>query len=277
MGQLIFSGISLEEDFGIVVDSAESWPKPQRDRTVVHVPGRNGDLIIDNGGYLNVELVYHCLIKDGFRDRFSEFCDLLYANSSGYQDLYDSEHPDVSRKAEFAGPIEPELWFTTETGIFDLVFNAKPLQYVRLNVNTDLDFREADASVTYDNPYYMWSYPKILVESQTGALLTIGDWTVEVAEQTVYDQIVIDCEAEVIYGADELGDYLGPASQYVTFTPPVKPWLNPDDREYPSLPYGSGIELAAVHDVWDETDPDDPVLIKTYSGTAAVEVNMTRI
>lgn len=275
MGQLEFGAVDFNE-YGISVDSSESWPKPERDRTVVHVPGRNGDLIIDNGGYKNVELVYHCIIKDEFREKFAEFCDLLYANASGYQELYDSEHPDVRRQAEFAGPIEPEMWFTDETGVFDIVFNAKPQQYVAPAVNVDLDFQDADATATYDNPYFMWSYPKIRVYSQTGARLGIGLWVVDVAAQTEFDHIVIDCEAEVIYGADETDEYLGPASQYVTFTPPGSIYDNPEDRTYPSLPYGSGIELYALHEVWDD-DPDDPQIIATYSGTAVVEVKMTRI
>lgn len=275
MGQLVYNGMDLEEEFGVVVDSSESWPKPERDRELVHVPGRNGDLIIDHGGYKNMELVYHCLIKDGWREKFGRFCDLMYSNSNGYGELYDSEHPGVYRKAEFAGGITPELWFTSDTGVFDLIFNCKPLQYVRGEVG--LDFRTADTVETFDNPYYMWAYPKIRVWSQSGAQLGIGDWGVQVAPQTVYDQIVIDCEAEVIYGTDDMDNYIGPASQYVTFTPPMFPWENPEDRTYPSLGFGTGLELSALHEVWDDEDPDDPQLIATYTGTATVELNITRI
>ena len=127
---LIFDGVDLEERFGLMVDGAATWPKPARDRTLVHVPGRNGDLIFDNGCWQNVEVAYNFLIKDGFKDRFEEFARWICAKR-GYFMLEDPErHPDVYRMAEFADSIDPKLWFTTRTGIFTLKFNCKPQQFL---------------------------------------------------------------------------------------------------------------------------------------------------
>lgn len=127
---LIFDGVDIEETYGILVDGADTWPKPARDRTLIHVPGRNGDIIMDNGCWHNVEITYHLLIKDGWKDLFEEFTTWLCSHI-GYFRLEDQDrHPDVYRVAEFPGPMDPELWFTTETGVFDLTFNCKPQQYL---------------------------------------------------------------------------------------------------------------------------------------------------
>lgn len=127
---LIFDGIDLEERFGLLVDGEATWPKPKRDRELVHVPGRNGDLIFDNGCWENVEITYRFLIKDGWQEKFDEFANWL-CRHRGYYKLEDPKrHPDCYRMAEFADSIDPTLWFTTRTGVFDLTFNCKPQQFL---------------------------------------------------------------------------------------------------------------------------------------------------
>lgn len=127
---LIFDGVDLEERFGLVTDGADTWTKPERDRELISVPGRNGDLILDHGRWNNVDIKYNFLIKDGWQNKFEEFARWLCAHR-GYFKLEDPQrHPDVYRMAEFADSIDPKLWFTTRTGIFTLTFNCKPQQYL---------------------------------------------------------------------------------------------------------------------------------------------------
>lgn len=127
---LIFDGVDLEERFGLVTDGADTWTKPERDRELISVPGRNGDLILDHGRWNNVDIKYNFLIKDGWQNKFEEFARWLCAHR-GYFKLEDPHrHPDVYRMAEFADSIDPKLWFTTRTGIFTLTFNCKPQQFL---------------------------------------------------------------------------------------------------------------------------------------------------
>lgn len=127
---LIFDGVDLEERFGLMVDGASTWVKPARDRSVVHVPGRNGDLIFDNGCWQNVTITYNFLIKDGWQQMFEEFARWI-CRKRGYFKLEDPDrHPDVYRMAEVAETIDPELWFTTRTGVFPIAFNCKPQQFL---------------------------------------------------------------------------------------------------------------------------------------------------
>lgn len=127
---LIFDGVDLELTYGVVVSGAGSWAKPERDRELVHVPGRNGDLIYDNGCWLNVEIPYSLYFRDGWLYKYAEFCEWLCSHV-GYFRLEDPErHPGVYRMAEFAGPLDPKKWLLTDDGIVTITFNAKPQQFL---------------------------------------------------------------------------------------------------------------------------------------------------
>lgn len=127
---LKFDGVDIEATYGLMIDGVSTWVKPERDVELVHVPGRNGDLIFDNGCWHNVEISYRMLIRSGWKSSFEAFTSWLCGHI-GYFRLEDQErHPGVYRMAEFIGPIEPELQFTTETGEFTIIFNCKPQQFL---------------------------------------------------------------------------------------------------------------------------------------------------
>ena len=60
---LIFDGVDIEAEFNVMIDGASSWPKPARRSDTVQVPGRNGDLLYDDGAWENVEITYNILVK----------------------------------------------------------------------------------------------------------------------------------------------------------------------------------------------------------------------
>ena len=57
MGIIIFNGRS-SKDLGIEVWSPPNYQVPQRDYDTVHIPGRDGDLLIDKESYKNVSRSY---------------------------------------------------------------------------------------------------------------------------------------------------------------------------------------------------------------------------
>lgn len=271
---LIFSGQDFM-DYGVVVDSIQSWDKPVRDRTLVHVPGRNGDLILDNGCWNNIEITYTCHILDGWEVKFNDFVKMMYG-ISGYQELYDYNHPGVLRMAEFAGGIEPEIVFTTETGRFNITFNCKPQTYITGIPDTELDFTSADATGTFNNTYGMDAYPLLRITgANSGAHIEWSggenNWSIFLAANA-YDGIVIDCEAETCYAVDAFGVQIANANSIVTFVPGI------DNTTYRDFPYFSpaiGLTVTAYHE---DRDPDDmDVIIATYTGTVDITPRYTRI
>ena len=129
-GFFTFAGRSSRE-FGILVDEAGSmWNSPERDNETVQVPGRNGDLIIDNGRWKNTPGQYACGIGVDFGINFEAFR-AFYSSVTGYARLEDSWHPDEFRLAKTAGILEPSLFKNGIAGEFAVGFEAKPQRFLK--------------------------------------------------------------------------------------------------------------------------------------------------
>ena len=55
---IVFAGKNLR-DFGLVFNGSGTHGAPLRDYTTVAIPGKNGELYIDNGRYMNTKVTYH--------------------------------------------------------------------------------------------------------------------------------------------------------------------------------------------------------------------------
>lgn len=130
---LVFNGVDLGKECDMFVLGKGVFGAPSRDVTQIHVPGRNGDILIDNGGWNNVDVTYSsCCILSNFRENAAKLRGYLMANP-GYHELTDPYNPDEARYAEFRGPFTPEV-FTAKgnnAGMFDLTFNCKPQRFLR--------------------------------------------------------------------------------------------------------------------------------------------------
>ena len=130
---LVFNGVDLGKECNMFVLGKGAFGAPSRDVTQIHVPGRNGDILIDNGGWNNIDVTYSsCCILSNFRENVEKLRGYLLANP-GYHELIDPYNPDEVRYAEFRGPFTPEA-FTSKgnnAGMFDLTFNCKPQRFLR--------------------------------------------------------------------------------------------------------------------------------------------------
>lgn len=127
---LIFDGVDIEAEFNVMIDGASSWPKPARRSDAVQVPGRNGDLLYDDGAWENVEITYNILVKAEWITEYERLTEWLCSHV-GYFRLEDPDrHPGVYRMAEFTGPINPKTIGYHFAGTFPLEFNCKPQQFL---------------------------------------------------------------------------------------------------------------------------------------------------
>ncbi len=126
---LYYKGIcSLE--FCLLITKKSVYNMPERDIELISVPGRNGDLVKDNGRYKNISLPYGMtLVKKDNRS----FSDLIagvkrWLSGSEYNVLWDSYDPRYFRYAVVEGGlnIDSEL---RDCGEFTLNFNCKPYRY----------------------------------------------------------------------------------------------------------------------------------------------------
>lgn len=129
-GHVKFDGVDLA-DFGVTLSGTGTYNAPERDVTSISVPGRNGDILIDNGRYFNIEVEYPVNIELGLPDKVPALRAFLMSHK-GYFRLEDSYHPDEFRLAQYAGPFEINPTGShNRYGRMVLTFNCKPQRYLK--------------------------------------------------------------------------------------------------------------------------------------------------
>lgn len=112
-------------DFGLYVAEKDIWSAPAYDQQLVSVPGRNGDVIIDNGRYENIDVSYTCYCGD-LQTNIKNI--KLWLCRPGYFQLTDTYDPMYFRYAVFASKLKIDEMLSN-VGRFQLVFNCKPFKY----------------------------------------------------------------------------------------------------------------------------------------------------
>lgn len=129
---IVYNGKNFNE-FGISAIGRGTYGAPARDIEQVHVPGLNGDLLFDSGGFLNATVEYpDCCIDGDFPKNFAALRTFLLSNP-GYHRLEDSYATEEFRMAEFRGPLSPDVHTGrgNRSGTFTLSFNCKPQRYLK--------------------------------------------------------------------------------------------------------------------------------------------------
>lgn len=131
---LVYAERNLIE-FGVLqVDSIDAWPKPLRKLTKVSVPGRNGDLLIDEGTFENVTIPYKLIIPYGFRQNYLNLASFL-CSIAGYKRLEYSGDPEVYRMARVQNDLQPTAGAFIRNGSFVVSFDCKPQRWLKSGEN----------------------------------------------------------------------------------------------------------------------------------------------
>ena len=126
----VFNG-KKSSDFDVWVSGLNIFRSPGRRIERIQVPGRNGELLIEDGSFENVELEFKdCFIPNHFSENFTNLSNYLN-RQKGYQRLELSWLPDEYRLAAFHGGIEATLKNWDGRGKFDLTFNCKPQRFLK--------------------------------------------------------------------------------------------------------------------------------------------------
>ena len=193
LNTIAFDGKALA-DFGVYLGGDGAYNSPVRIGEMVHIPGRNGSLWMDENCFENIEVTYPAFIgtlnESEFATKLMEVRSWL-ASREGYCRLEDTYHPDEYRLAVFNAAVETEPIQYTRAGSFDIVFDAKPQRFLK-----EGDFPQSFETNGYiNNPTLFESLPIIAVTGNgrvnvVGHLFTVSDTT-----QTIY----IDSELMEVY------------------------------------------------------------------------------
>ena len=193
MGIVIFNGIS-SKDLHIQVQTEPDYDFPEKDYEVTHVPGRNGDIVIDQGSWQNVSRKYN-LAMDAGKISYTEVASKLVQwlhSASGYARLEDSYEPDFYRMAMYkdSGSISN---IYNKAGQIEIEFTCKPQRYFKSGEIADI----FTTSTEYRNPTDFPAKPLIKIHGSGSGTVKIGAYTVTIND--ILDGMVVDSEQQDTY------------------------------------------------------------------------------
>lgn len=211
MGVITFGGIA-SDTLKIVVEEPPEYHFPARDYEAVHIPGRNGDLVLDSGSYQNVPREYKIAIADkqgqaNEVNPLTDFMDIVPAVSawlhsgSGYQRLVDTYDDGVYRLAYYKddGSVENILG---KAGRCTISFDCKPQRFLTSG-DTKTDFTTL-SSMSISNPTMFDALPLITITGSgsvrftgTNANLSGNIWDMSIT--SIDGSIVIDSDSQNVY------------------------------------------------------------------------------
>ncbi len=152
---------SLDEH--LYIQKKNTYAGAQRDVTFLSVPGRDGDLIVDNNRFKNVDIYYKVAVLEGVFDvpEIAHRVKSWLSSEPGYFELIDSYDPNYYRLAAYADQIDLEqemkCW-----GTATVKFKCKPYKY-RLDGRHPITLSAAQMPKTVRNPENFASKPYIKI------------------------------------------------------------------------------------------------------------------
>lgn len=192
MGVIIFNNKS-SADCRIQVAHPPGYAYPERDYTITHIPGRNGDIIQDNGCYKNVERTYEVSF-DAPNEDFATYANAVSAwlhSTTGYARLEDSYEPNYYRMAVYQeSNIFENLY--NQAGTATIVFECKPQRFLKTGDN----IITIQNSLTIMNPTGFEAYPLFKVTGTSGVLTVNGN---SITFSSIDGFVMLDCELQDAY------------------------------------------------------------------------------
>lgn len=186
MNYLTYNG-ETSESFGVYIGGQGTYNAPVRDVTKVSVPGRNGDLIKDNGRFLNVSVSYPVVVIGDFADKVDLINSWLKSPAT-YCRLEDTYHPDYYRMAMAVDGIVYETGAWNRSGKGVITFDCKPQKWLK----TGETAVTLSASGTISNPTKFNSRPLIKVKGTGAGTVTVNNQVITIDSINTYTDI--DCE-----------------------------------------------------------------------------------
>lgn len=209
-------------DYKVHISGSGTYDSPKRDVEAISIPGRNGDLHIDNERFENIDIVYPAYITEDFDSNFVAFKGFLQSKI-GYKRLEDSYHQDFYRKAIYLDSLIPNMSARNRAGTFDIKFNCDP----RMFLKSGEAYAAMSSGGKIKNPTLFNALPIIKVYGN--GTFTIGDISVKISGASRYTYI--DCDLQEAYGEtmaenrnslitlnDGKFPYLSPGDNTVTYT-----------------------------------------------------------
>lgn len=186
---LIYNGES-SADYDLLVGAQNTFNAPKRSVTKYTIPGRNGDLIKDNGCFENISVPYTIVCKSGFENLADSISAWLKSPTS-YCRLEDSHHPEYYRMGLVTDAITYTTGALNHSAKATVTFDCKPQKWLTEGERVE----KFTSAGTIFNPTKFASKPLIKVYGNGQSTLKIGDYSMSLNLQAyvTIDSELMDC------------------------------------------------------------------------------------
>lgn len=239
MGVITFNNVT-SSSLGIEVETFPDYVAPEKEYQVTHVPGRNGDLVVDTKTYKNVPKAYKVSMAtrngETFEQKMNAVVEWLHS-ASGYARLEDTYEPDHYRMAYYSEPATINNLFN-EAGKATLKFVCKPQKYLKSG-ETSVTFT-TDGEI--QNPTGHSSSPIIkVVTDNTQGSVSIGNHSFSIKAGAGTDPITVDCELQDAYSGTNN------KNSFIVLTDGEFPVIDPGTQ---TITFDGGVQSVEVTPRW---------------------------
>lgn len=233
-------------EFPIYITSKNSFDKPERDISIVEVPGRNGDIIIDNGKFKNLKIDYGLkFVAENFTgwdnydfvSSYNKISEWLKPTAQ-YYNLTDSYDPNYYRKACLKSSIKlKQLHY--DIGAFNVSFSCKPYRY-RFDGENVI---ELTGNATINNPESEFSLPLIRVTP-----ISSGDVTFKITAQNGFlTFLIMNVDGYVDIDSEAMNVYKGSDNYNNNYVQSTFPKLTPGEN---TIEFISNVQSIRIKPRW---------------------------
>lgn len=237
MGIITFNSVS-SATVGINVETFPTYETPERDYESIHVPGRNGDVVIDTGTFRNTIRSYKVSMVASssvpYYKTMNKVAEWLHSGS-GYCRLEDTYEPDYYTYGYYKQKTSFENLFN-EAGRATLNFECKPQRYLK----TGDDVVTFSSPGTITNPTKYTSLPIITITTDnTTGTVGIGNCSFTVKDGA--GTITVNSETQDVYTGTANKNY------YVTLVSGSFPTLESGSN---TITFSGGVTKVEIIPKW---------------------------
>lgn len=193
-----YNGVN-SRTLGVIVEQYPVRPIPKRKHEIFSVPGRSGDVIVEEDAWENVNQSYDIYLsaeRAGLPLVSAQV--VRWLNAGGYRRLEDDYNPDIFRLAAFLGPVDLQN-ILNAFGRATITFNCMPQRFLKSGETAVTPTNGG----TLTNPTGYPAQPLITVSGSGYFTLTIGSVTMGFGYYSASREIVIDSQEAVVYDASD--------------------------------------------------------------------------
>lgn len=196
-----FNGTSFTEASGMgdqvaFVLGRSGFAVAERDYDSIPVPGRDGELTVDNNRWKNVPGTYKCFIQSGYDQARLQIQRWLSALGGGYGILRDTQEPGVFRMARFVPPVDEVKVLHDDIARIDISFDCMPQRF--LDVGEDsVQVPSGAAGLTLINSTDRVALPLLEISGTGPGIVNVNGTEIEILD--IGTDVTIDSAMQRAY------------------------------------------------------------------------------